>query len=208
MQSYVPKPDEIRREWVVMDASDQVLGRLATEVARLLRGKHKPEYTPFLDTGDFVVVVNARGIRLTGRKEQDKVYYRHATGRPGSLKKETAAEALAQLVPLRPGAQTVDVEWHQSTSSVVLSKAPQVTIGEQAVNADVMFNMPRNRWLLLTGGPCLGPAVLFWSYLFVIILAGVGLGRLSWTPLSTRHWLLLGLGLDLRILPGTLGCCS
>jgi large subunit ribosomal protein L13 len=93
MQSYVPKPDEIRREWVVMDASDKVLGRLATEVARLLRGKHKPEYTPFLDTGDFVVVVNAERVRLTGAKLEDKKYYRHS-GRPGSLKVETAKERM------------------------------------------------------------------------------------------------------------------
>lgn len=93
MQSYVPKPDEIRREWVVMDASDQVLGRLATEVARLLRGKHKPDFTPFLDTGDFVVVVNADRVRMTGNKIDDKKYYRHS-GRPGSLKVETAKERM------------------------------------------------------------------------------------------------------------------
>jgi len=93
MQSYVPKPDEIRREWVVMDASDKVLGRFATEVARLLRGKHKPEYTPFLDTGDFVVVVNAERVRLTGNKLEDKKYYRHS-GKPGSLKIETAKERM------------------------------------------------------------------------------------------------------------------
>jgi large subunit ribosomal protein L13 len=93
MRSYVPKPDEIRREWVVMDASDQILGRLATEVARLLRGKHKPDYTPFLDTGDFVVVVNAAQVRLTGNKLEDKKYYRHS-GRPGSLKVETARERM------------------------------------------------------------------------------------------------------------------
>jgi len=93
MQSYVPKPDEIRREWVVMDASDQVLGRFATEVAKLLRGKHKPDYTPFLDTGDFVVVINAERVRLTGNKLEDKKYYRHS-GRPGSLKVETAKERM------------------------------------------------------------------------------------------------------------------
>jgi len=93
MQSYVPKPDEIRREWVVMDASDQVLGRFATEVARLLRGKHKPEFTPFLDTGDFVVVVNADRVRMTGNKLEDKKYYRHS-GRPGSLRVETAKERM------------------------------------------------------------------------------------------------------------------
>ncbi len=93
MQSYVPKPHEIRRDWVVMDASDKVLGRLATEVARLLRGKHKPEFTPFLDTGDFVVIVNADRIRMTGNKLEDKKYYRHS-GKPGSLKVETAKERM------------------------------------------------------------------------------------------------------------------
>jgi large subunit ribosomal protein L13 len=93
MQSYVPKPDEIRREWVVMDASDKILGRFATEVARLLRGKHKPEFTPFLDTGDFVVVVNADRVRMTGNKLEDKKYYRHS-GKPGSLKVETAKERM------------------------------------------------------------------------------------------------------------------
>jgi len=93
MQSYVPKPDEICREWVVMDASDKVLGRLATEVARLLRGKHKPDFTPFLDTGDFVVVVNAERVRMTGNKIDDKKYYRHS-GKPGSLKVETAKERM------------------------------------------------------------------------------------------------------------------
>ena len=93
MKSYVPKPDEIRREWVVMDASDKVLGRLATEVARLLRGKHKPDFTPFLDTGDFVVVVNAEQVRFTGNKLEDKKYYRHS-GKPGSLKVETAKERI------------------------------------------------------------------------------------------------------------------
>ncbi len=93
MRSYMPKMDEITREWVVMDASDQVLGRLATEVARLLRGKHKPDFTPHLDTGDFVVVINADKIRLTGAKMDDKVYYRHS-GRPGNLKSETARERM------------------------------------------------------------------------------------------------------------------
>jgi len=95
MRSYMPKEDEITRDWVVLDASDQVLGRLATEAARLLRGKHKPEFTPHLDTGDFVVVVNAEQIKLTGNKLDDKVYYRHS-GRPGSLKSETARERLSK----------------------------------------------------------------------------------------------------------------
>ena len=93
MRSYIPKTDEITREWRVLDASDHVLGRLATEAARLLRGKHKPEFTPHLDTGDFVVVVNAEKVQVTGRKLDDKVYYRHS-GKPGSLKSETLKERL------------------------------------------------------------------------------------------------------------------
>ena len=93
MGSYVPKAGEITHDWVVMDASDQVLGRLASEAAKILRGKHKPEYTPYLDTGDFVVIVNADRVRLTGSKLDEKKYYRHS-GRPGNLKVETARERL------------------------------------------------------------------------------------------------------------------
>lgn len=93
MRTYVPKEGEITRDWVVMDAADQVLGRLATEAARILRGKHKPGFTPHLDTGDFVVIVNAERVKLTGAKLDQKVYYRHS-GRPGSLKSETARERL------------------------------------------------------------------------------------------------------------------
>jgi len=93
MRSYVPKPDDISRDWRVIDASEHVLGRLASEAARLLRGKHKPVFTPHMDTGDFVVVVNAEKVRVTGRKIEDKLYYRHS-GRPGSLKVETLRERL------------------------------------------------------------------------------------------------------------------
>ncbi len=76
---------EVRREWFVVDASDQVLGRLATRVARVLAGKHRPNYVPYLDTGDFVVVTNAERVRLTGNKREAKVY-RHHSGFPGGLK--------------------------------------------------------------------------------------------------------------------------
>jgi large subunit ribosomal protein L13 len=93
MRSYVPKPDDISRDWLVVDASEHVLGRLASETARLLRGKHKPDFTPHLDTGDFVVVVNAEKVQITGRKEEQKKYYRHS-GKPGSLKVETLRERL------------------------------------------------------------------------------------------------------------------
>ncbi len=91
MRTYIPKPAEIDRQWLVVDASDKVLGRLASEVAALLRGKHKPSFTPHLDVGDFVVVLNAAKVKLTGQKTEEKVYYRHS-GKPGSLKMETARE--------------------------------------------------------------------------------------------------------------------
>jgi len=90
-RTYSPKSAEIDRRWYVVDAAGLRLGRLATKIAATLRGKHKAMYTPHMDTGDFVIVVNADKVELTGRKEDQKVYYRHS-GRPGSLKQETARE--------------------------------------------------------------------------------------------------------------------
>ena len=78
MKTYTPKQGDIQRSWWLVDAADKPLGRLATEVARVLRGKHKPQYTPFLDTGDNVVVINAAQVRLTGNKAQSKTYFRHS----------------------------------------------------------------------------------------------------------------------------------
>ena len=95
MRTYIPKPDQIDRQWLVVDAANQGLGRLASEIARLLRGKHKASFTPHLDTGDFVVVVNAKRIRLTGNKLDEKKYYRHS-GYPGGLRVETAREMLTK----------------------------------------------------------------------------------------------------------------
>lgn len=91
MKTYVPKAGEVKANWYLVDASDLVLGRLSTLVARLLRGKHKPQFTPGLDVGDFVVVVNAARVKLTGNKLDDKRYYRHS-GDPGHLKEATARE--------------------------------------------------------------------------------------------------------------------
>ena len=88
------KPSEVERTWYVIDANDVVLGRLATRVASVLRGKHKPTFTPHVDTGDFVIVVNAEKVKLTGRKLEQKTYYRH-TGYTGSLKEVTADKVLA-----------------------------------------------------------------------------------------------------------------
>jgi len=85
MKTYSAKAETVKREWFVVDATDKILGRLSTEIARRLRGKHKPEYTPHVDTGDYIVVINAEKIRVTGNKESDKLYQHH-TGYIGSLK--------------------------------------------------------------------------------------------------------------------------
>lgn len=85
MKTYSAKPETVKREWFVVDAAEQTLGRLATEVASRLRGKHKPEYTPHVDTGDYIVIINAEKIQVTGNKATDKMYHRH-TGYPGGLK--------------------------------------------------------------------------------------------------------------------------
>ena len=94
MKTFSAKPADVRRDWYVVDATGKTLGRLATEIARRLRGKHKPEYTPHVDTGDYIVVVNAEKIRVTGNKLKDKMYHRH-TGYIGNLK-STPLEKLAR----------------------------------------------------------------------------------------------------------------
>ncbi len=85
MKTYVAKPQTVERDWCLVDATDKILGRLATELASRLRGKHKPEFTPHVDTGDHMVVINAEKIRVTGKKLDDKIYYHH-TGYIGNLK--------------------------------------------------------------------------------------------------------------------------
>jgi large subunit ribosomal protein L13 len=99
MTTYTAKAGQIQQGWYVVDAQDKVLGRLAVQIATRLRGKHKPEYTPHIDTGDFIVVVNAAKLRVTGRKDERKVYYRH-TGYPGGLK-ETNFKKLQAKKPTR-----------------------------------------------------------------------------------------------------------
>ena len=95
MKTYVATPLKRERNWLVVDASGRTLGRLATQIADALRGKTKPEYTPHIDTGDFVVVVNAERIHVTGNKLEQKLYYRHS-GYPGGLRSRTLAEQLAR----------------------------------------------------------------------------------------------------------------
>lgn len=94
MKTYSPKAKDIKREWQVVDASGKALGRLASQVASLLVGKHKPIYAPHLDTGDYVVVLNAAKIKVSGKKAEQKIYYRH-TGYPGGLKSPTFKEVFS-----------------------------------------------------------------------------------------------------------------
>ena len=96
IKTYTPKPADIQREWFVIDAKDQTLGRLATQVAVLLRGKHKPIFAPHMDVGDYVIVINADKIRVTGRKLDQKIYYRHS-GYPGGLRQRTLREQLQRF---------------------------------------------------------------------------------------------------------------
>ncbi len=99
MKTFSAKPETVKRDWFVIDAENKVLGRLAAEVALRLRGKHKPEYTPHVDTGDYIVIINAGKIAVTGNKEQGKIYHHH-TGYPGGLKSMTL-EKLREKAPER-----------------------------------------------------------------------------------------------------------
>ena len=95
MKTFVATPSTIKRDWLVIDADGLTLGRLASEIALRLRGKHKPEYTPFLDTGDYVIVINASKVKVTGKKAQDKMYYHH-TGYVGGIKSESFEKLIAR----------------------------------------------------------------------------------------------------------------
>lgn len=99
MKTLSAKPESVKRDWYVVDASGKTLGRLSSEIAKRLRGKHKPEYTPHVDTGDYIVVINAEKITVTGKKVEDKKYYHH-TGFPGGIK-ETNFSKLQQSKPTK-----------------------------------------------------------------------------------------------------------
>jgi len=99
MRTWTVRPGDIERDWYVIDAQDAILGRLATKAATILRGKHRPQYSPHADCGDHVIVINADKVRLTGRKEEQKVYYRH-TGHPGGIK-STAVKDMREQHPER-----------------------------------------------------------------------------------------------------------
>jgi len=95
MKTWTPRQGEVERKWFVIDAKDKVLGRLAAETARILRGKHKPQFAPHMDCGDFVIIINADKVRLTGRKLEQKTYYQHS-GYPGGLKSTRADKMLKE----------------------------------------------------------------------------------------------------------------
>lgn len=129
MKTFVAKPHEVRREWFVIDAKDKVLGRVASEVARRLRGKHKPEYTPHVDTGDYIVVINAADIRVTGNKLQDKIYYHH-TGYVGGIK-ETNFETMQQRFPGRALEKAVKGMLPKGPLGYAMAKKLKVYAGEE-----------------------------------------------------------------------------
>ncbi|MBN2384849.1 hypothetical protein JXQ70_18405 [bacterium] len=99
------------------------------------------------------------------------------------------------VLPLKPGQQTISIDWNEKNKSKAVLQPSKINVGDKAVNAQITIRMPHNRWILWTWGPQLGPAVLFWSYLVVVVIAAFVLGRTTFTPLRTYHWLLLGLGL-------------
>ena len=127
MKTYYAKPNEVAREWLLIDAQDQVLGRVASKAAHILRGKHKPTYTPHVDTGDFVVIINADKIRVTGKKLTDKEYYRHS-GYPGGLKCETFEEAMEKH-PERVIEHAVKGMLHKNTLGRAMAKKLKVYAG-------------------------------------------------------------------------------
>ncbi len=153
------------------------------------------ELTPgrrFVKAGLFLKVRSSRGGQHSIVMPEDAVLQLvKINGKSQPIRQEKSKV----MVPLRPGEQKFYLEWHQPSGSSIHIKGPEVRIGKQAVNAGITFKMPRNRWVLWTAGPRLGPAVLFWSYLLLIILVALGLGRLKLTPLKTVHWLILSLGL-------------
>ena len=148
MKTYYAKPNEVEREWVLIDATDQVLGRVAAKAAQILKGKHKPQYTPHVDTGDFVVIINADKIRVTGKKLTDKEYYRHS-GYPGGLKCETFEEAMEKH-PERVIEHAVKGMLPKNTLGRAMAKKLKVYAGAEHPH-DGTAAPPRSRWRITNG---------------------------------------------------------
>ncbi len=133
MKTFSAKPETVNQDWYVVDATDKVLGRVATEIAARLRGKHKPEYTPHVDTGDYIVVVNAEKVRVTGKKTTDKVYYHH-TGFPGGIK-SISFEKLIDKAPERAIEKAVKGMLPRGPLGRAMFKKLKVYAGEQHPHA-------------------------------------------------------------------------
>lgn len=130
MRTYSPRPADVERVWYVIDASEHVLGRLATKVAHVLRGKHKPQFAPHMDVGDFVIVLNAAEVRLTGSKGEQKLAYRHS-GYPGGLK----AVPFARLLAERP---------EKLVERAVKGMLPRNTVGRQQLTKLKVYAGPEH----------------------------------------------------------------
>ena len=151
MNTYATKPSDITRKWYVVDATDVVLGRLAAQVAKLLRGKHKPYFTPNLDCGDYVVVINADKVKLTGKKLTDKKYYKH-TGWIGGIKETTPAKILAGKFPGRVIEKAVErmisrnpLGRQQMTKLRVYAGAEHPHIAQNPIVLDIASKNPKNK---------------------------------------------------------------
>ncbi|CAM5202216.1 50S ribosomal protein L13 [Oligella ureolytica] len=129
MKTFVAKPHEVKRDWYVVDAKGKVLGRVASEVARRLRGKHKPEYTPHVDTGDYIVIINAADIVVTGAKFEDKKYYHH-TGYPGGIR-ETNFRKMQERFPGRALEKAVKGMLPKGPLGYAMFKKLKVYAGEE-----------------------------------------------------------------------------
>ncbi|ANZ37633.1 MULTISPECIES: 50S ribosomal protein L13 [Actinomycetes] len=130
MRTYSPKPGEVTRTWHVIDAQDVVLGRLATQAATLLRGKHKPTYAPHVDTGDFVVIINADKVALTGSKRDQEFQYRHS-GFPGGLRKQSFGEVL-------------DTRPDRLVEKAIKGMLPKNRLGRQIANKLKVYSGPNH----------------------------------------------------------------
>ena len=133
MKTFSAKAHEVKRDWYVVDASDKVLGRLASEIARRLRGKHKAEFTPHVDTGDFIVVVNVEKPRVTGAKFEDKIYYRHS-GYPGGIYQRTFRE-MQERFPARTLEKAVKGMLPKGPLGYAMLKKLKVYAGDQHPHA-------------------------------------------------------------------------
>lgn len=129
MKTFVAKPHEVKRDWYVVDAKGKVLGRVASEVARRLRGKHKPEYTPHVDTGDYIVIINAADVVVTGAKFEDKKYYHH-TGYPGGIR-ETNFRKMQERFPGRALEKAVKGMLPKGPLGYAMFKKLKVYAGEE-----------------------------------------------------------------------------